>query len=141
MLPCSATIPRPRRGSRPGQRRQADLEQQRTDLRARERIEAEALTRLQARSEAIRAAIIPDLQRDVAATCKQLSELLGAHLAALVPINQQLFALQQQHGQAPSGEGLRGAVWFNELLPAPARSKLASWVEHARALGIPLSFQ
>jgi (p)ppGpp synthase/HD superfamily hydrolase len=123
-----------------GQRRQADLEQQRTDLRARERIEAAALERLQSRSDTIRAAIIPDLQRDVAATYKQLSELLGAHLAALVPINQQLFALQQQHGQAPSGEGLRGAILFNELLPGPARTKLACWIEHARSLGIPVSF-
>ena len=123
-----------------GRRRQTAIDQERTDLRSRAGIEAAALERLQARSDAIRAAIIPEIQHDVVATYKQLSELLGAHLAALVPINQRLFELQQQHGQVPSGEGLRGAIWFNELLPGPARTKLACWIEHARALGIPVTF-
>ena len=123
-----------------GQRRQADIEQERADLRARDRIEAAALERLQARSDAIQSAIIPETQRDVNACYRQLSEQLGAHLAALVPINQRLFELQRQHGQVPSGEGLRGGIWFFELLPGPMRTKLACWIEHARSLGIPVSF-
>jgi hypothetical protein len=123
-----------------GQRRPAGIEQQRTDLRARERIQVEALARLQARSDGIRADLIPEIRRDVDATFKQLSELFGAHLAALVPINQQLLALQPQHGHVPSGESLPGAIWFSELLPGPAHRKLACWIEHARGLGIPVSF-
>jgi len=123
-----------------GKRRLTEIDARLIDARERERIQAEGITRLEERSDAIRAEIIPEIQRDVVATYKQLSELLGAQLAALVPINQRLFELQQQHGQVPSGEGLRGAIWWFELLPGPARTKLACWIEHARALGIPVSF-
>ena len=123
-----------------GQRRQAAIDQERTDLRGREKIQATALERLQARGDAIQRAIIPEIQHAVDATYKQLSEQLGVHFAGMVSVNQRLFELQRQHGQVPSGEGLRGAIWWFELLPGPMRTKLACWIEHARALDIPVSF-
>ena len=116
--------------------RRAEIDAQLAEARDRMRVQAEAVSRLEARSAGIRESVAAELQGEVDQAYAQLSEALAEHFAALVPINRRLLELRQHHAQAPTGTRLNDAIWFDELIPGPRRTKLQCWVEHARALGI-----
>jgi chromosome segregation ATPase len=105
-------------------RRRAEIEAQLTEARDRMGVQAEAVSRLEARSAGIRESVAAELRGEVDRVYPELSEALAEHFAALVPINRQLIELRNRHGQAPTGAGLNAAIWFDELIPGPLRTKL-----------------
>ena len=112
--------------------RRAEIDAQLAEARDRMRVQAEAVSRLEARSAGIRESVAAELRGEVDQAYVQLSGAVAEHFAALVPINRRLLELRQHHAQAATGAGLDGAIWFDKLIPGSRRTKLQCWVEHAR---------